>query len=164
MEEIRYLPKGVSPLGFSVKEVRGRDDVDWLGDVVVKLLKSFPISLLEECPLLFFEEEGEAGRWRLKKLLIGSATPERMFFLGSLGLCELSFSMLTMVRDNELSCAALSFIRLFRSATILRPALPVFPCPHLFSLPLTNTQASSPECKPTFFYFCHSFLQRIDLA
>jgi hypothetical protein len=86
-EEIRYLPKGVSPPGFSVEEVGGKDNVERPGDVVVNLLKSFPIRLLEEC-----EGEGEAERWRLlKKLLIG------LFFLGSLRLCELSLSML-MIR------------------------------------------------------------------
>ena len=85
MAKIRILPKGGPPSGFSAKEV---------------LLKSFRLRLLEECPWL------PSGL--LKKLLIGCTTPERNFFLGFLGLCELSFAMLT-VRDNELSWSYRSF-------------------------------------------------------
>ncbi len=85
MEKIRYLPKGVFPPGFSVEEVGGRDNVDWLGDVVVNLLKSFRIRFFEECPC--------EGAGLLKKLPIGSTTLERMFSLESLGLCELSFAI-----------------------------------------------------------------------
>jgi len=48
----------VPPHGFSVEKVRGRDNVDWLGDVVVNLLKSFRPRLLEECPWLPSEETG----------------------------------------------------------------------------------------------------------
>ena len=120
----------------------------------MNLLKSFPIRLLEEC-----EGEGEAERWRLlKKLLIGSATSERIFFLGSLGFCGLSFFML-VVRDNE-SCAAVcgSIVQIQRFAGPHSRALSSLAC--ISSLPtLFRTQASSPECKPTFFsifvvHFC----------
>ena len=104
MKKIRYLPKGVSPPGYSVEEVRGRDNVYWLGDVLVNLFKSF-LRLFEECPWLPSASEwaGEMERSSLgllKKLPIGSTTVDRMFFLESLGLCELSFAILTMVRDN----------------------------------------------------------------
>lgn len=152
------MPKGVSPPGFSVEEVRGKDNVERLGDVVVNLLKSFPIRLLEEC-----EAEREAERWRLlKKLLIGSATPERIFFLGSLGFCGLSFFML-VVRDDE-SCAAVcgSIVQIQRFAGPHSRALSSLAC--ISSLPtLFRTQASSPECKPTFFLFL-SFIFAEDLS
>ena len=99
MEEVQYLcylPKGVSPPGYSV-EVRGRDNVDsdWLGDELVNLLNSFRLRLFEECPSGEMRYLGPS-----KKLWIGSTTVARMF-LGSLGLCELSFAMLMMVRDNR---------------------------------------------------------------
>jgi len=74
-EKIRYLPKDVPPLGFCVEKV---SNVDWLGDVVVNLLKSFRPRLLEDCPWLPSEME----RWEWSKSL------ERMF------LCdELLFAM-----------------------------------------------------------------------
>jgi hypothetical protein len=72
-----------------------RENVDWLGDILVDL-KNFRVRLFEECPWLLSEGAGERGRWEwLKSRLIGSATLEKAFFLGSLGLCELSFAMLT---------------------------------------------------------------------
>jgi len=81
-EKIRYLPKDVSPPGFTVEKVRGGDKVDWLGDVVVNLLKSFCPRLLEERPWVPSEGTGEMECWEcLKSLLIGSTTLERMFFL-----------------------------------------------------------------------------------
>jgi len=70
-EKIRYLPKDVAPHGFSVEKV---SNVDWLGDVVVNLLKSFRPRLLEECPWLPFEME----RWEWLKSL------ERMFLCDEL--------------------------------------------------------------------------------
>jgi len=95
------VPKGISPPGFSIEEVRGRDNADCLVDVFVDLLKSFHFGLLEECPWLPSDSEG-TERWGvLKKLLIGSTTVDRIFFLESLGLCELSFAMLTTVRNNR---------------------------------------------------------------
>ena len=60
----------VPPHGFSVERV---SNVDWLGDVVVNLLKSFRPGLLEECPWLPSEETGEMERWEWLKSL------ERMF-------------------------------------------------------------------------------------
>ena len=101
-EKKRYLPKGVSPPGCSVVEVRERKNVDWLGDVLVNLLKNFCLRLFEGCPWLPSEGECEMERFGLlKKLWKGSTTVERMFFLETLGLCELSFAMLMMVRDNR---------------------------------------------------------------
>ena len=95
------MPKSISTPRFSIEEVRGRDNIDYLGDVLVDLLKSFRLRLLEECPWLPPDSDG-TKRWGvLKKLLIGSTTPERNFFLESLGLCELSFAMLTAVKDNR---------------------------------------------------------------
>jgi len=82
IEKIRYLPKDVSPPGFSFERVRARDNVDWLGDVVMNFLKIFRPMLLEECPWLPFEGAGEMERSELlKNLPIGSTTLERMFFL-----------------------------------------------------------------------------------
>ena len=98
-EEIQHLPKGISPPGFIVEEVRRRNNVDSIGDVLVDLLKSF--RLLEDCPWL--PSDGTERWGLLKKLLIGSTTGERNLFLESLGLRELSFAMLTMVRDNKRS-------------------------------------------------------------
>ena len=57
----------------------------------MNLLKSFRLRLFEECPS---EGTGE----RLKLLLIDPTTVERMFFLESLGLCELSFAMVESSR------------------------------------------------------------------
>ena len=65
----------------------------------MNLLKSF--RLLEDCPWL--PSDGTERWGLLKKLLIGSTTGERNLFLESLGLRELSFAMLTMVRDNKRS-------------------------------------------------------------
>jgi len=73
-EKIRYLPKDVPPHEFSVEKDRGRDNVGWLGDVVVNLLKSFRPRLLEECPWLPSEME----RWEWLKNL------ERMFLCDEL--------------------------------------------------------------------------------
>jgi hypothetical protein len=100
MEKIQYLPKGISPPGFSVEGVRGRDNVDWLGDILLSLGNFHP-GFLEEGPWLLSGGAGEGER--LKTLLIES---RKEFFSESLELCELSFAMLTMVRDNELSCCS----------------------------------------------------------
>ena len=68
----------------------------------MNLLKIFRLRLFEACPWLPSEGEREMERsGLLKKLWIGSTTVVRMFFLESLGLCELSFAMLMMVRDNR---------------------------------------------------------------
>lgn len=93
------MPKAISPPGFIVEEVRRRNNVKSIGDVLVDLLKSF--RLLEDCPWL--PSDGTERWGLLKKLLIGSTTGERNLFLESLGLRELSFAMLTMVRDNKRS-------------------------------------------------------------
>ena len=77
------------------------DNVEHLGDVLLDLLKSFDLRLLEECPWLPSDSEGTKRWGLLKKLLIGSTTVERNFFLKSLELCELSFAMLTTVRDDS---------------------------------------------------------------
>ena len=79
IEKIRYLPKDVSPPGFSVERVRGGDNVDWLEDVVMNFLKIFRPMLLEDCPRLPFE--GAGGSELLKSLPIGSTILKRMFFL-----------------------------------------------------------------------------------
>jgi len=80
---------------------------------------------LEECPWLPVEGAGETERWGLlKKLLIGSTTVDRMFFLESLAICELSFAML----DDSKKQQALSY-------QAYRPSITAFA---VFS-PLTST-------------------------
>ena len=104
MEKIQYLPKGISPPGFSIEGVRGRDSVNWQGDVLLGL-ENFHHGLLEVYPWLLSEGPGETEPWGLLKILL-TAKVEKVF-LESFRFCELSFAMLTMVRDNELSwCAA----------------------------------------------------------
>jgi len=66
------LPNDVPPHGFSVEKV---SNVDWLGDVVVNLLKSFRPRLLEECP---WPPSEETGGWEWLKSL------ERMFLCDEL--------------------------------------------------------------------------------
>jgi len=70
-EKIWYLPKDVPPYGFSIEKV---SNVNWLGDVVVNLLKSFHPRLLEDCPWLPSEME----RWEWLRSL------ERMFLCDEL--------------------------------------------------------------------------------
>jgi len=123
MEKIRYLPKGISPPRFSppgssVEGVRGRDSVDWLGDVLLGLGNFHP-GFLEKGPWLLSGGAGEAEH--LKTLLIES---RKEFFSESLGLCELSFAMLTMVRDNELSCCS-AYMRLVHQSWISRSNQPL---------------------------------------
>jgi hypothetical protein len=79
-EEIRYLPKVISPPGFSIEKIRGRDNVECLGGVLVDLLNSFRLGLLVECPWLPSDPEGMECWGLLKKLLIRSTTVERRFF------------------------------------------------------------------------------------
>jgi hypothetical protein len=38
-EKLWYSPKDVSPPGFSVEKVRGRDSVDWLGNLFLKIFR-----------------------------------------------------------------------------------------------------------------------------
>lgn len=102
IEKIRYLPRDVSPPGFSDERVRGRNGVDWLEDIVMIFLKIFRPMLLEECSRLPLEGAGEMKRSKLlKSLPKGSATLKRMFFLWSLGLC----AMLTTVENVVVLCA-----------------------------------------------------------
>jgi hypothetical protein len=63
MEKIRYLPN-------SVEEVRGRDNIDWLEDVLVNLLKKFRLTFFEESSWLPSEWAGEMEL--LKKLRIAA--------------------------------------------------------------------------------------------
>ena len=98
-KKIQYLPKGISPPAFSVEGVRGKGGVDWLRDALLDL-ENFHHGFLEECPWLLSEGAGETDRRGLLKNL------EKVFFLESEGFCELSFAILMMVRDNELSCCS----------------------------------------------------------
>ena len=70
-------------------------------------LENFHHGFLEECPWLLSERAGETDRRGLLKIL------EKVFFLESLGFCELSFAMLMMVRDNQLSCCSQARSSLF---------------------------------------------------
>jgi len=134
-EETRHLPVGICPPGLIVEEVRKRNNVDYLGDVLVdSLLKSF--RLLEEWPWL--PSDGTERWGLLKKLLIGPTTGERNLFLESLGLRELSFAMLTTVRDNKCSVTR-------RTCSIAQP--------FGFLTPVGHPQLTQPTLHDHF-YFC----------
>jgi len=94
------LPKDVLPHGFSVEKVRGRDNVNWLGVVVVNLLKSFRPRLLEEGPWL--PSEMEHWDW-LKNL-------EKMFLCDEL-LFGIRASSYRAVRRSLLWCTHLQAVQ-----------------------------------------------------
>jgi hypothetical protein len=93
-DRIACSPKAVLPRESTVEETNGRDDVDWVGVVLLDLDNNFGNRLLlfEGYPWLCSEGAGEIGRLEMLNLLEN---------LDCLELCELSFAMSIRARDNK---------------------------------------------------------------